>query len=75
MMVQGCVLIRIQKKKLQDVLDGLKGISEVKKAFPVFGRYDIVAFIEAENREAIIEGSKKINALDGTRSTETAIES
>jgi len=75
MMVQGCVLIRVKKEKLKDVLGAVKGISGVKKVFPVFGRYDVVAFMEAENRQALLECAKKINAFDGTRSTETAIES
>jgi len=69
-----CVLIRAMPGKVMEVLEAIKRIEGVVKAFPVYGRYDIVAFIEAPSFESISKLSEKINAVKGIKSTETAIQ-
>jgi DNA-binding Lrp family transcriptional regulator len=49
-MISACVLIRAERGKFDEVARNLKQIPEVKNAFSVLGRYDIVADIEAPNR-------------------------
>ncbi|MEM2896883.1 MAG: Lrp/AsnC ligand binding domain-containing protein [Candidatus Bathyarchaeia archaeon] len=69
-----CILVRAMPGKVMDVLKAVKGIKGVIKAFPVYGRYDIVAFIEAPDFKSVSKISEKINAIEGIRSTETAIQ-
>jgi len=73
-MVNSCVLVRAASGKIMVVLDEIKKVRNVRKAFAVYGRYDIVAFVEAPDFVTVVGASKAINALDGVRSTETAIE-
>jgi len=60
--------------KVANVLDNVKRVKGVVKAFPVYGRYDIVAFVEAPDLNSVSKSSREINAIKGTKSTETAIE-
>lgn len=49
----------------------LKQIPEVKKAFAVLGRYDIVADIEATDSKRLAHAILKTNRLAGVVFTET----
>lgn len=49
----------------------MKQISSVKSAFPVLGRYDIAAEIEAENGRELGRAILKANRLAGVVFTET----
>jgi len=69
-----CILIRVLPGKAASALEAVKRFSEVKSAYFVFGRYDIVAFAEGETLEGISSLSSKINAIEELKSTETLIE-
>ncbi len=69
-----CILIRAMPGKVVKVLDEVKKAKGVVKAFPVYGRYDIVAFIDAPDFNSVSKTSGEINAIKGIKSTETAIE-
>jgi len=69
-----CILIRAMPGKVVKVLGDVKGVKGVVKAFPVYGRYDIVAFVEAPDFNSVSKISGEINAIKGIKSTETAIE-
>jgi len=69
-----CILIRAMPGKVITVLEAVKGIEGVVRAFPVYGRYDIVAFIEASDFNSVSKISRKINAIKGIKSSETAIQ-
>jgi len=70
-MTSACMLIRTEKGKYQEVVDRLKQISSVKVAFPVLGRYDIAADIEATNSKELGKAILKVNRLAGVIFTET----
>ena len=70
-MTSACMLIRTEKGKYQEVVDRLKQFPSVKSAFPVLGRYDIAAEIEAENGRELGKGILKVNRLAGVVFTET----
>lgn len=72
--MQSCILIRVLPGKLSTVLNALKGLPEIKRAYFVFGRYDIVAFAEALTYEALSTLTTKANAVEGVKSTESLIE-
>lgn len=73
-MVFAGVLLKIDAARSKEILNEIKEIKEVKNAFLVFGRYDMVAMLEAESVEEmgriVIE---KIAKIPGIKSTETLI--
>ena len=69
-----CILIRAVDGRVAKVLESVKGIKGVVKAFSVYGRYDIVAFAEAPDFDSVAGISREINAVKGVKSTETAVE-
>lgn len=73
-MVNACVLIRVAPGRLEAVVEAVSAVTNVRKAFMVFGRYDVVAFVEAPDCETACKTALTINALEGVKSTETAIE-
>ena len=70
-MISACVLIRAERGKFDEVADNLKQIPQVKSAFSVLGRYDIVADFEAANSKAMAHAILKANRLSGVVFTET----
>jgi len=73
-MVFAGVLLKIDAARAKEILNEIKDIEEVKNAFLVFGRYDMVVMLEAKSIEdigrVVIE---KIAKIPGIRSTETLI--
>jgi DNA-binding Lrp family transcriptional regulator len=70
-MISACVLIRAERGKFEEVANKLKQIPEIVRAFPVLGRYDIVADVEAPNNKALAHAILKANRLGGVVFTET----
>jgi len=70
-MISACMLIRTERGRFEGVAKNLKQIHEVKRAFPVLGRYDIVAELEAENSADLARAVTKANRLAGIAFTET----
>lgn len=70
-MISACVLIRAERGKFDAVAKNLKQIPEVKKAFSVLGRYDIVVDMEASSGKTLAHAVLKANRLSGVVFTET----
>lgn len=73
-MVQVLVLINAEKVSVLDVVSKLEKLPEVIDAFPTFGRFDVVAFCNANDREGVRALVKKIAALEGVLKTESLVE-
>jgi DNA-binding Lrp family transcriptional regulator len=73
-LVSACVLIRTEHGKFEDVVKALSQVKSVKKAFPVLGRYDVVAEVEAADMRELGSAVLKISRLSGVVFTETLIE-
>ena len=68
------VLINTEPESLEDVLKALKDVDGVKEAYSVYGVYDIVGKVEAENMDKLKEIlTWKIRRLRNVRSTLTMI--
>ncbi len=68
------VLINTEIGTEQDVFEQLSKIEGVKEAYIVYGVYDIVAKLEAENMDSLKEiVANRIRKLDRVRSTLTMI--
>lgn len=71
-MVHAYVLINVEIGTENDVLNKLKEISGVVEAWIVFGVYDIITKVEAENSEKLKDFiSKSIRKIEGVRNTLT----
>ncbi|MHB8702100.1 MAG: Lrp/AsnC ligand binding domain-containing protein [Nitrososphaerales archaeon] len=65
------MLIRTERGKFNQVVSRLKQIPEVKAAFPVFGRFDIVVNLEASSSKQLGKSIMKANKLASIVFTET----
>jgi hypothetical protein len=69
-MPKACVLIKTVPTVSDRILENLKKMKAVTKAYIAFGRWDIVAFIDASVEE-IGKISGTINSTEGVRTSET----
>ena len=69
-MPKACTLIKAVPTAVDRILNEVKKMSAVKKAYIIYGRWDIVAFIEAPTLD-MGKLSATINSMDGVRSSET----
>lgn len=71
-MAVGFVLIGTEPKKEREVYDKLLKIEEVVELYPLFGEYDLIAKVEAEDYNTIGEVVvAKIRSIEGVRTTKT----
>lgn len=73
-MISACVLIRTEHGKFEQVTERLRQFSEVKDVFPVHGRYDVIADIEAADYVSLGSAILKMNRMGGVVFTESAVE-
>lgn len=73
-MISACVLIRTQSGKFDEVVRTLNQIKEVKKVFPVLGRYDVVADIETSDPLNLGATVLRMSKIAGVVFTETLVE-
>ena len=73
-MTQVCIVIKTIPTKIEKTLQGVKEFKETLKAYGVFGRWDVAAFIEIEDYHDLKAITRKINSMKGVRSTETLVE-
>lgn len=74
MAVQAYVFVYVQPKKSKAVLQSITKVAGVKSAHVVWGRPDLVAFVEADDPKAL--GTlvlNKIQAIAGVELTDTRI--
>jgi len=68
------VLIRTRHGKFDEVVRIVKQIKGVKTVFPVLGRYDVVAEVEAPDHTELGRIILKMGRLAGVVFTETLVE-
>jgi DNA-binding Lrp family transcriptional regulator len=73
-LILACVLIRTERGRYDEVVDRIKQFNEVKNAFAVLGRYDVVADVETGNYESLSEIILRMGRIAGIVFTETLIE-
>jgi len=73
-MPSACVLIRASAGRYKEVLDVVKSLKGVVKAFPVLGRFDIVADLEVESYSDLASLVRRIGRIGGVAFTETLVE-
>jgi DNA-binding Lrp family transcriptional regulator len=73
-MTSACILIKVVPTRIEQVLIQVKDLNETRKAYPVYGRWDIVAFIQVSEYRQLKHLTSRINSFEGVRSTETLAE-
>ncbi|MEM2341483.1 MAG: Lrp/AsnC ligand binding domain-containing protein [Candidatus Bathyarchaeia archaeon] len=73
-MVSACVLIRTEHGRFEDVVKVVSQIRGVRRAFPVLGRYDVVAEVEASSMKDLGATVLRMGRLSGVVFTETLVE-
>lgn len=74
MTLNACILIKTTPLHTGAVLEKTKNLRGVRKVFMAYGRYDLVAFVEASGYPEVRKLTGEINSADGVRSTETLVE-
>jgi len=69
--MNACVLLKVVPTKAESILEAVKAIGGVRKAFLTYGRFDISVFLEVEDYRELREITIRINEINGVRSTET----
>jgi DNA-binding Lrp family transcriptional regulator len=72
-MALACLLATVDHKQASKVMRALRDMPEVIDAFVVFGQYDLVVFLEAEDYAELAVVSADINKIDGIMNTETLV--
>ncbi len=73
-MLNACILLKVVPTKADEILNNLKNIDNVKKAYHTFGRFDVALFVEVKDYKELREVVNHINGVEGVRSTETLSE-
>jgi len=69
--LNACVLIKTIPTRIAATLAEVKKFKQVRKVYAVYGRWDIVAFMDVSEYRELKEITAQINAMKGVRSTET----
>jgi len=73
-MISGLMLIKASAINAPSIVKEVKGMKGIIDAYMVFGRFDIVIFLEAEDFSKLKDLAKKISSINGIKSTETLIQ-
>ncbi len=72
--MEALVFVRAAAGKSLNAAEAIKKIEGVKEAYATTGRFDVVARVEAADLRAVGETVvKKIQTVEGVRSTETSM--
>jgi len=72
--VKAYVFINSDPKMLWDIAEAALGIEGVKMAHAVTGQFDVVAYVEFANMNALKEIIDRFQSLKGVQRTQTAVE-
>jgi len=73
-MLNACILLKVVPTKPDVILDAVRKVKGVRKAYSTYGRFDIAIFAEVKDYKELREITSQINRFEGVRSTETLAE-
>jgi DNA-binding Lrp family transcriptional regulator len=73
-MISACVLVRSEKGKFDEAVAAIKQIKEVKRIFPVLGRFDAVVDLEVPDCRALGPAVLKMAKMASVVFTESLVE-
>jgi uncharacterized protein with GYD domain len=69
--LNACILLKVVPTKADTILDTVRKIAGVGKAYFTYGRFDLAVFVEVEDYKKLRDITTQINGIEGIRSTET----
>lgn len=69
--MDACILLKVVPTEAGKILDAVRKVAGVRKAYFTYGVFDLAVFVEVENYKKLREITTKINCIEGVRSTET----
>ena len=69
----GLVLIKIGNSRPGTVLDWVSNVKGILDIYAVFGRFDLVVFIGAEDYYGLKDIAAEVAGVEGVKSTETLV--
>ncbi|NIN53241.1 MAG: hypothetical protein GTN80_08685 [Nitrososphaeria archaeon] len=73
-LISACVLIRSRRGEFDEVVEKIGQFKEVKRIFPVLGRYDVVIDLEAQDTASLGSAVLRMSRMAGVVFTETLVE-
>jgi len=73
-LLNACVLLKVMPTKADAILNEVKALRGVRKAYFTYGRFDIAIFLEVQDYKELRKITGQINEISGVRSTETLAE-
>jgi DNA-binding Lrp family transcriptional regulator len=70
-MLNACILLKVVPTKADMILETVRKVTGVRKAYFTYGRFDLAVFVETEDYKRLREITTQINGIEGIRSTET----
>lgn len=71
--MKACVLVRTEPGKYGSTARQIAKLQGVKAVFPVYGRTDVVAAVEAKDVKSLSKLSRSISNVKGVLATETLV--
>jgi hypothetical protein len=72
--LNACILLKVIPTKAEKIINSIREIENIRKAYFSYGRFDIVIFVKVVDYKELRTITSQINDLDGVRSTETLAE-
>ncbi|NIN53240.1 MAG: hypothetical protein GTN80_08680 [Nitrososphaeria archaeon] len=73
-MLNACVLLKVIPVKASTILETVREMRGIRKAYFTYGRFDIVVFLAVDDYRTLRKVTGEINSIEGVRSTETLAE-
>jgi len=73
-LISACVLIRSSHGEFDEVVERLRQLKDVKRLFPVLGRYDVAVDLETSDLVTLGNTVLKMGKIAGVVFTETLVE-
>ena len=70
-MLNACILLKVVPTEADMILETVRKVTGVRKAYFTYGRFDLAVFVEVEDYKKLREITTQINGIEGIRSTET----
>ncbi|MCJ7561353.1 Lrp/AsnC ligand binding domain-containing protein [Candidatus Bathyarchaeota archaeon] len=69
--MDACILLKVVPTEADMILDSVRKVDGVRKAYFTYGVFDLAVFVEVEDYKKLREITTQINCIEGIRSTET----
>jgi DNA-binding Lrp family transcriptional regulator len=69
--LNACILLKVVPTEARKVLEAVRKVAGVRKAFSTYGVFDLAVFVDVKDYRQLRQITTEINGIEGIRSTET----